>query len=154
MGIKVSFKIMISIAIFFVLAISIYLYLFYANYIGMGSFGHIDIIVQNCPNGKDAVAVVHNVGTETITLSRDLRVWDEEGKIVDGTWTDVNINDWRDVSGTKPITVIKLGDYGRVTLDCCGDEGEPSCPRTCQFEIVIVVSGRAKIATIYCPGEQ
>lgn len=42
MGIKVSFKIMISIAIFFVLAISIYLYLF----IGFDSFEKISCHVS------------------------------------------------------------------------------------------------------------
>ncbi|UCC92087.1 MAG: hypothetical protein JSV39_02405 [Candidatus Aenigmatarchaeota archaeon] len=108
------------------------------NYLTTLTAKSIEIPTQKCIGG-DAMAVIHNMGTATITLANDVTVWNDQGNVV----PDASIS-WEDLSGAV-ITQIEAGKYGKVEITCCAAD----CPKTCSFDLII--AGRTNTITTYCP---
>ncbi len=108
----------------------------------------IDRTTQKCitdtqDGSQDVMAIIHNIGTSTINIERDIVIMEPstDTVITDASWTNLT---------NAAITEIKSGDFAKVTIDCCGGTGEDSCPKTCSFTILL--AGRPYDIGYYCPG--
>jgi flagellin-like protein len=74
------------------------------NYLRTLTAKNIEVSTQKCitgAGGKEVMAIVHNMGTATITMANDVVILDETGGVVSGSWTNLD-------PGTS-ITEIEAG---------------------------------------------
>jgi flagellin-like protein len=106
----------------------------------------VEIPTQKCPNGQNVMAILHNIGTQSINIRNDILVMLGSTALSDTQldWCELN----QTTCTTTEKTLINSGGYAKVTINtaCCSTD----CPRTCSYDMI--VSGRAQSISVYCPG--
>ncbi|MCX6817974.1 MAG: hypothetical protein NTU57_03885 [Candidatus Aenigmarchaeota archaeon] len=103
----------------------------------------IEIPTQKCINGRDVMVILHNMGTEKISLKNDVTVL-SNGIPVIVTWCNVSGL----CNGNDNITSTDAGGFAKAIIDNCVTVSGQA--KTCSYDFV--VASRTQTASVYCTG--
>lgn len=105
----------------------------------------IEVPTQKCINGVDVMAIIHNMGTESISLTNDVVVL-SNGMPLTGAQTPA----WCRVNETCASTTlgsVDAGGFAKVIIKQCATSG---VAKTCNYDFV--VASRTQSVNVYCTG--
>jgi len=147
-GITPIISIIILLLITVGLAASAWTYM--SNYMTSLTSKVIEMPTQKCVGGENVMAIVHNIGTQSIKIANDVVILEGDTALggAEAVWCNLNETC---PPGTE-INTILSGGYGKLTIaECCGGTSGKPCPKTCNYDMII--GGRSQSITVYCPGQ-
>jgi len=109
----------------------------------------IEIPTQKCVNGNDVMVIVHNMGTENISITNDVFVLKNSMPVTKGIgsgqiqWCEVS----EDCSIVPGKTTIAAGGFAKAIIYDCTAQNVAA---TCNYDFV--VASRTQTASAYCTG--
>ena len=109
----------------------------------------IEIPTQKCINGNQVMIILHNMGTESISLTNDVTVLSNGFPLA--SLTPAQTLTWCAVNETctppSSLNTVTAGGFGKVIIRDCTVSG---VAKTCSYDFV--VASRTQTASVYCTG--
>jgi flagellin-like protein len=108
----------------------------------------IEVPTQKCINGNDVMAIIHNMGTESISLTNDVVVLSNGMPLASLTpaqtlnWCSVN-----ETCSSTTLATVLAGGFAKALITHCTSAG---VAKTCNYDFV--VASRTQSMNVYCTG--
>jgi flagellin-like protein len=104
----------------------------------------IEIPTQKCINGTNVMTIIHNMGTESISLTNDVVVLSNGMPVIPVWWCSVSGM----CDGNDNITSVQAGGFAKAIIKNCVTT--PGQAKTCNYDFV--VASRTQSVNVYCSG--
>ncbi len=117
------------------------------NYFSSITAKTIEIPTQKCINGKDVMVVVHNMGTQNVSVISDIVVLNGSTALTSSEIIWCKLDETCSKAGGNTKTSVEPGGFAKAVVYDCAVGG---ITKTCTYDFV--VAGRTQSATVYCSG--